>query len=239
MISPGQIRAARSIIGVKQSDLAKASGISLATLNNIERGVGDPRASTLDSIESALQDAGVEMEANALTETVRLNILARPKAYETLSASQKLLQLLSPGSLNIPDKILIFARRDRNAEHDDSAIKICFLVEAKNRNILFDQVNFSVENGSRVAEIAGIMQAAFAYHRNKLFFLNRIAEDTTANEDFDALECISGMDWIGLDHPTNFFDLFSNWEELLSAYSGRAGHPLANLAALINKFEPG
>ena len=60
MISPGQIRAARSIIGVKQSDLAKASGISLATLNNIERGVGDPRASTLDAIESALQDAGVE-----------------------------------------------------------------------------------------------------------------------------------------------------------------------------------
>ncbi|MBE90147.1 MAG: hypothetical protein CMM76_12010 [Rhodospirillaceae bacterium] len=237
MISPGQIRAARSIIGVKQSDLAKASGISLATLNNIERGVGDPRASTLDAIESALQDAGVEIEASALTESVRLNILARPKAYETLSASQKLLQLLSPGSLNRPDKILIFARRDRNAEHDDSAIKICFLVEAKNRNILFDQVNFSVENGSRVAEIAGIMQAAFAFHRYEMFFLDSIVEDTTANEDLDALECVSGRDCIALDHPAKFFNVFSNWQDMLRTYGSRAGHPLANLAALINKFE--
>lgn len=239
MISPGQIRAARSIIGVKQSDLAKAAGISLATLNNIERSVGDPRASTLDAIETALQDAGVEMDANTLTESVSLNILARPKAYETLSASQKLLQLLSPGSLNSPDEILIFARRDRNSEHEDHATKICFLLEAKNRNILFDQVNFSIENGSRVAEIAGIMLAAFAFHRNELFFLSSIMEDTTANEDLDALERIRGMDWTALDHPADFFDVFSNWEELLSTYGNRSGHPLANLAALINKFELG
>jgi transcriptional regulator with XRE-family HTH domain len=56
---PAQIRAARSLIGWKQSDLAKASGISLTALNNIERGAADPRASTLQAIEHALERAGV------------------------------------------------------------------------------------------------------------------------------------------------------------------------------------
>ena len=57
LITSSQIRAARAIINAKQSELAKAAGISLATLNNIERGVGDPRTSTLDAIERALPSA--------------------------------------------------------------------------------------------------------------------------------------------------------------------------------------
>lgn len=240
MITAGQIRAARSLIGAKQSDLAKASGISLATLNNIERGVGDPRASTLDAIETALHDAGVEMDADSLSETVRLNILARPKAYETLSASQKILELLGPGSLNVPDEILFFARRSGDeSDGKGSGIKICLMIEAKTRNLLFDRVNFSVDNVSRVAEIAGIMLAAFAFHRSDLFFVKTIFEDTTSGEDLDALERVRAAEWTALDHPADFFDVFSNWEELLATYASRPGHPLGDLAALINKFELG
>ena len=89
MITAGQIRAARSLLGAKQSDLAKASGISLATINNIERGIGDPRTSTLQAIETALQDAGVEISENSLAKTITLNILYRPKISDTFSASQK------------------------------------------------------------------------------------------------------------------------------------------------------
>ncbi|BAE50540.1 helix-turn-helix transcriptional regulator [Paramagnetospirillum magneticum] len=48
------------MIAMKQADLAKAAGISLATLNNIERGVSDPKASTLAAIQRALEAAGVE-----------------------------------------------------------------------------------------------------------------------------------------------------------------------------------
>lgn len=240
MITPGQIRAARSLIGAKQSDLAKASGISLATLNNIERGVGDPRASTLDAIETALHEAGVVMDGDSLTETVTLNILSRPKGYETLSASQKILELLGPGSLNVPDEILFFARRgDEDVNGAGHSTKICLLVESKARNILFDQVNFSVDNVSRVAEIAGIMLAAFAFHRSELFYVKSVFGDTTEAEDLDALERVRAAEWIALDHPANFFDVFSNWEELLATYASRPGHPLGDLTALINKFELG
>lgn len=59
MISPAQIRAARALIGWKQTDLAKASGVSEMSVKNIERGVTDPRASTLQALQSALEAAGV------------------------------------------------------------------------------------------------------------------------------------------------------------------------------------
>lgn len=59
MISPAQIRAARALIGWKQTDLASASGVSEMSVKNIERGVTDPRASTLQALQSALEDAGV------------------------------------------------------------------------------------------------------------------------------------------------------------------------------------
>ena len=59
MITPAQIRAARALLRWKQSDLAKAADLSLTALNNIEREVADPKASTLGSIQRALEAAGV------------------------------------------------------------------------------------------------------------------------------------------------------------------------------------
>lgn len=59
MIEPDQIRAARSMLGLTQSDLAKASGLSTTGLNNIERGIADPKASTLRAIQGALEEAGI------------------------------------------------------------------------------------------------------------------------------------------------------------------------------------
>jgi transcriptional regulator with XRE-family HTH domain len=59
MITPPQIRAARAIIGWKQTDLAAASGVSEVSIKNIERGATDPRSSTLDAIQKAFLKAGV------------------------------------------------------------------------------------------------------------------------------------------------------------------------------------
>lgn len=59
MITPAQIRAARALVSLKQDELAAAASVSLATLNNIERGVSDPRSSTLLAIQRALEASGV------------------------------------------------------------------------------------------------------------------------------------------------------------------------------------
>lgn len=60
MITPAQIRAARALIEWKQTDLAKAAGVSEMSVKNIERGTTDPRVSTLQAIQSALETAGIE-----------------------------------------------------------------------------------------------------------------------------------------------------------------------------------
>jgi len=59
MISPAQIRAARALIGWKQTELASAAGLSEMSVKNIERGTTDPRVSTLEAIKQALEAAGV------------------------------------------------------------------------------------------------------------------------------------------------------------------------------------
>lgn len=59
MISPAQIRAARALLGWKQTDLAAASGVSEVSIKNIERGKTDARSSTMAKIENAIAEAGV------------------------------------------------------------------------------------------------------------------------------------------------------------------------------------
>ncbi len=147
MITSSQIRAARAIINAKQSELAKAARISLATLNNIERGVGDPRTSTLESIERALLSAGVEMSGNAEIETVTLHRVERPSAFDTFFASQRVLEALGPESLLKPQNVLLFARWNRNQEEDRP--RVCLLVEGQARAVLFDKVDFNLGNGAR------------------------------------------------------------------------------------------
>ena len=240
MIKAGQIRAARALVGAKQLDLAKASGISLATMNNIERGIGDPRASTLGAIEGALNDAGITIAGDPCTETVTLNVLYRPKIYETLLASQKILKILGPNSLNAADQVVFFVRRcGEEANGVVEGVRMCLLVRSKDRNLLFDKINLSVENVARAAEIAGVMLAAFALHRNNLSYIENILDDTTTLDDIDALSRLRAEKWISMQHPKEFIDLFSNWNDLVERYVSHPGHPLNDLHELVSKFEPG
>lgn len=60
MILFSQIRVARAPLGWKQSELAATAGVSLAAVNNMERGSSDPRASALSAVTATLEAAGVE-----------------------------------------------------------------------------------------------------------------------------------------------------------------------------------
>lgn len=59
MITGRQIAAGRALAGLSQAELAAKSGVSRATLNNIESGK-DAKASTLNKIAAALAGLGVE-----------------------------------------------------------------------------------------------------------------------------------------------------------------------------------
>lgn len=59
-ISSEQIRAARGLLNLSQKALAEQAGLSLNSLNNIERGVAHPREESLEAIEKALTGLGIE-----------------------------------------------------------------------------------------------------------------------------------------------------------------------------------
>jgi len=60
MITIKQIKAARVLMGWKQSDLARISGMALATIANLEQGKGNPRAETLNVVRATFEKFGVE-----------------------------------------------------------------------------------------------------------------------------------------------------------------------------------
>lgn len=60
MISIEQIRAARALLDLNQNELAKAAGISLRTLNTLERAVVAPRMETLRALQAVLEARGIE-----------------------------------------------------------------------------------------------------------------------------------------------------------------------------------
>ena len=59
MFSPAQSRAARGLVDWSQTDLSKAAGVSLSTVRDFELSKRTPIANNLNSIQRALEEAGV------------------------------------------------------------------------------------------------------------------------------------------------------------------------------------
>jgi len=62
LITSGQIKAARALLGLTTAKLAELSGIGFTTLVRLESFDGMPSANikTLDSVKRALESAGIE-----------------------------------------------------------------------------------------------------------------------------------------------------------------------------------
>jgi predicted transcriptional regulator len=63
MITAGQLRAARGLLGIDQKDLAEMAGVSLPTIQRMEASDGTVRGmvDTLTKVVEALQAAGIEL----------------------------------------------------------------------------------------------------------------------------------------------------------------------------------
>jgi transcriptional regulator with XRE-family HTH domain len=60
MVTIPQIKAARALLGWTQRDLARISGLSLASVAQIESGAGKPRAATLNILQKAFEKYDIE-----------------------------------------------------------------------------------------------------------------------------------------------------------------------------------
>lgn len=63
MITTAQIRGARGVLNWSQGDLSDRTGISATSIGSIENGLTQPRDSTLQLIQKAFEDAGIEFLA--------------------------------------------------------------------------------------------------------------------------------------------------------------------------------
>ena len=63
MITSGQLRAARALLGIDQKMLAKRAGVSVPTVQRMEASIGNVRGivDTLTKIVAALDASGIEL----------------------------------------------------------------------------------------------------------------------------------------------------------------------------------
>jgi predicted transcriptional regulator len=60
MITAGQCRAGRGLLGWNQQELARKARVGVVTIHQLEAGTSTPRRSTLEVIRRAFESAGVE-----------------------------------------------------------------------------------------------------------------------------------------------------------------------------------
>lgn len=225
MLTATHIRAARALINARQSDLAKAAGISLATLNNIERGVGDPRSSTLRAIESALNQAGVIIEDAPNRLGVAIDRLSRPRLFEPYQASEAIMAAIGPKALFVAEAVVIFGR----ADPDGGTPRFCVALTSPIRTQLFDRASLDVSTPSGAAEICGILIAAFAYRKKQLRYIDHVIDDTTRLDDHEAQARLAVARPRPLTHPAQIIDVIDDWARLSVTYVSWKSHPARDL----------
>lgn len=89
MISVQQIKAARGLLEWSQVDLAKAAGLHVNAINNVERRHGLPRADTMEAIQKAFEERGIRFKGltgvNLVQETLEIQKITGPQFIRTLT----------------------------------------------------------------------------------------------------------------------------------------------------------
>ncbi|MGF1626719.1 MAG: helix-turn-helix domain-containing protein [Alphaproteobacteria bacterium] len=225
MLTATHIRAARALIGARQSDLAKSAGVSLATLNNIERGIGDPRASTLRAIEAALNQAGVMIEDSPGHLGVMIERLSRPRLPEPYQASEAIMTAIGPKALFIAERIVVFGRSDNGG----AAPRFCVALMGPVRTQVFDRSALVVNTPSGAAEVCGILMAAFAYRRKVLNYVDHLLDDTTQLGDLELVARLEAARPKPMSHPAQIVDVLDDWARISVTYVSWKSHPARDL----------
>ena len=71
VMSPEQVRAARSWLGWTQAELAEAANVGLSTVKDYEGAKRTPIANNLEAIKRALEKAGMKFTANSISGPIK------------------------------------------------------------------------------------------------------------------------------------------------------------------------
>jgi len=228
MLLPNMLKAARALLGVRQSELAKAAGISLATLNNFERGIGDPRASTIVAIEQSLIRSGISFTGDGEFEGVTLRKVQRPSTIDTFTASHQILKAFERSSLlNIQS--IVFYRNVETLPSEKHRQYVSLMIKGAERTIIFDQVRLSLETISHAAEVSGILLAAVSMYPDAIYYLPEFVSDTLRLPPPNAVEMVNETHREKLNDPADFFELFGLGADTYARWLMVSDHPFQQL----------
>jgi transcriptional regulator with XRE-family HTH domain len=86
MITADQIRAARALLRLEQTDLARRSGVSASTIRRVERpdGIDDVAPETVGQVQQALEEAGVEFIQDGVRRVHRRSPEEREAVFQAI-----------------------------------------------------------------------------------------------------------------------------------------------------------
>ena len=113
MISPQQIRAGRALLDWTQLQLSERSGVSRASIKNIEKGITAPRMDSIEAITKAFEDSGLEfLPGNGVRERDQIVTVFEGEGTEERLLNDIYQTMLLEGG----DEVLISGLEEMNPE---------------------------------------------------------------------------------------------------------------------------
>ena len=229
MLDAYQIRAGRALLGVTQQELASAAGISVASLNNIERNIAKPRTATLKMLQQVFFNAGISFEQNDAFQSIYFSRFGRPGSYDAELTYQQLMHYFSPDSL-LKMKRIIFFTFDL-PDNDD--IEIGIVIETSRRIILLDHMKFSFKYAPRMELLGNVMLQIFTLYGAQTYFSTQHVKNVKHLKVDEFLNFLDANDYQKMKHPQQLFASLPDWQERMRLLLNIPDHPIKRLYALL------
>ncbi len=235
MLDSYQIRAGRALLGATQQALATAAGISVASLNNIERNIAKPRASTLQILTRTFLDAGLSFEEGTATQSFYFSKFGRPGSYDALVTQEQLIRYFNPDSLLKIKRIIFFTFNLPEIEEPEIGI----FLETERRVILFDHMQFGFHYPSRLEILGNAMLQIFTLYAEQIYFSPQHVNNPHQLKAEELMNYIKNQENQKIRHPQCLFEVSANWQEKLRAFLNIPDHPLKRLFTLLEHLADG
>ena len=231
-----QVRAARVLLGVSQSALARSARLSLSTLNDLEHGRESVRQRTREQVARCLEDAGIVfVRESAAVEGRMLGVLlwreSRPE-----NALEEVQRWLDPEALVSPQELVFFVASDHAQPASDETLRLGVRLLFPHRAVLFDLSGFDL-SALRIAALSRFLLSAFSLYSDRLLYTDPLRLATLAMSNAAAHETLEQTATRPLLDPFPLLEVLTGSDEktaaTLATYLRQNDHPFARVRHLI------
>ncbi len=231
-----QVRAARVLLGVSQSALARSARLSLSTLNDLEHGRGSVRRRTREQVARCLEDAGIVfVRESAAVEGRLLGVLLR-REERPENVSETAQRWLDPDSLVRPLELLFFVASEHPHPAPNETLRLGVRLLFPHRTVLFDLTGFDL-SALRLAALSRFLLSAFSLYSDRLLCTDPLRLPTLAVSNAAAHEMLERSATRPLLDPFPLLDLLTRSDERAAATLATClrqnDHPLARVRHLV------